>query len=409
MTEKYKTSRLVGGVNSPVRAGLSVNAEPFLASSSEGPYLYDKKGNAYIDYICGFGPIIIGHQHPTIKHILENSDFFSTLGVCNPYEESLAQLVQSANSNIDKVRFTNSGGEAVNTAVKIAKGYTQRSRILKFVGQYHGAVDSVLGYLSPSQSIKTGIDPKTSDQLVCVPFNDTKALEDAFSHNSFAAVIIEVISGNMGFIRASNPFIAKLQSLCDTHQCLLIVDEIMTGFRVGLGGTCKLYNLKPDLITYGKVVGGGFPIGAIAGPEKLMNTLSPVGPIYQAGTFSGHPISMACGVAVLEFLHTQPVFEHFDHYLKTLSTELNSIFKQKGVPFCMDHQGGMFGFYFQDRYPESYADITKECEGLFNQFYHHMRSNKILLPPSHLEAIFMTFAHDTKCLEKTLEAAQSAF
>ena len=173
------------------------------------------------------------------------------------------------------------------------RGYTQRSSVLKFIGQYHGAVDSVLGYLSPSSSIKTGIDPKTSNQLFCVPFNDIEALETIFSQNSFAAVIIEIISGNMGFIRASMPFISKLKSLCEKHQCILIVDEIMTGFRVSPGGTCELYNLKPDLITYGKIIGGGFPIGAVAGPKELMNTLSPMGPIYQAGTFSGHPISMA--------------------------------------------------------------------------------------------------------------------
>ena len=170
-----------------------------------------------------------------------------------------------------------------------------------------------------------------------------------------------------------------------------------------------MYNLKPDLITYGKIIGGGFPIGAVAGPTELMNTLSPMGPIYQAGTFSGHPISMASGITVLEFLKTQAVFNHFNHYLENLSKGLKSIFKQKGIPFCMDHEGGMFGFYFQDQYPKNYDEITKECEALFKIFYHHMRKHNILLPPSHLEALFMTYAHNEECLEKTLEAADSAF
>lgn len=406
MTKKYNTSLLVGGVNSPVRAGISVNADRFIASKAHGPFLYDQNNTPFLDYICGFGPILLGHQHPNIQAIIAASETFSALGVCNEHEEPLARLIQKANPTIEKVRMTNSGGEAVNAAIRIAKATTKRTKIIKFSGQYHGAVESVLGYTMPSQSIDTGIDPNVSEQLSCLPFNDIAQLESAFKTQPPAAVIIEVISGNMGFIRAEVPFIQKLQQLCSIHQTTLIVDEVMTGFRVHPKGACALYELVPDLITYGKVIGGGLPVGAIAGPIRLMDLLSPIGPVYQAGTFSGHPLAMACGIATLQAVFETPLIESCHQYLTVLAQELTDIFKQKGIPFCIDYQGGQFGLYFQAQYPKSFQDIEPESITLFTKFYHHMRKHRILLPPSHLEALFITGAHDDQCIEMTIEAAR---
>ncbi|MAH61666.1 MAG: aspartate aminotransferase family protein [Legionellales bacterium] len=406
MTKKYKTSLLVGGVNSPVRAGISVNADRFIASKAQGPFLFDQSGTPFLDYICGFGPILLGHQHPSIQATIADTKAFSALGVCNEFEEPLAHLIQKANPTIEKVRMTNSGGEAVNAAIRIAKAATKRTQIIKFSGQYHGAVESVLGYVMPSQSIDTGIDPNVSEQLSCLTFNDIAQLESAFKIAPPAAVIIEVISGNMGFIRAEPAFIQKLQQLCKTHQTMLIVDEVMTGFRVHPKGACALYDLVPDLITYGKIIGGGLPVGAVAGPTRLMDLLSPIGPVYQAGTFSGHPLAMACGVTTLNTVFETPLIESCHQYLTVLARELIDLFKQKGMPFCIDYQGGQFGFYFQAHYPKSFQDIEPESITLFTQFYHHMRKHHILLPPSHLEALFITGAHDDQCLEMTIEAAR---
>lgn len=412
MSKSKASHHLVGGVNSPVRACKSVHAEPFLASHAEGPYLYDNKNKAYVDYVCGFGPILLGHQNPEIKTILRNAVDMSALGVNNVHEEKLASLIAKANKKIEKVRFTNSGGEAVNIAVKLAKSQTQRPMILKFVGQYHGAVDSVLGYEQPAESIRSGIDPSTSQQLLCIPFNDIAALDHTFETlgDSLAGVIIEIISGNMGFIRGSNKFLNRLSTLCSHYGTMLIVDEVMTGFRVNPCGATALYpDLSPDLWTYGKVIGGGLPVGAIAGPKEIMNLLSPVGPVYHAGTFAGHPLVMACGAHVLESVFNTRLINSCHDYLNKLLHGLERIFQEKGVPFSFDFQGGQFGLFFQDTYPRCYTEISKEAQERFNAFYQHMRKNGVLLPPSHLEALFISGAHDAASLNKTLEAASSAF
>lgn len=411
MNTLNSTSRLIGGVNSPVRTCASVAAEPFYASRAEGPYLYDKKNREYIDYICGFGPILVGHRSPELNQLLTQSLNYSALGVCHDAEEALAQSIHSFMPALEKIRFTNSGGEAAGVAIRLAKAYTQKSKIIKFIGQYHGAIDGVLGYSSTCTHATHGIDSATAKNLVCLPFNDLTTLTDYVSshHDSIAGIMIELISGNMGFVPGRQDFIQQVASLCQQYNIVFIADEVMTGFRVHESGASHLYGVKPDLTLLGKVIGGGFPVGAVGGHADIMNLLSPVGSVYHAGTFAGHPLTMQAGKLVLDAIKHEQLLDRCEMYIKTLCTELKSIFAAKGIPFCVDYRKAMFGFFFQHTCPESFSSIDADHATLFNQLYHHFRQHGILLPPSHLEAIFVSAAHNTACLEQTLEVAHSAF
>jgi glutamate-1-semialdehyde 2,1-aminomutase len=405
------SSRLIGGVNSPVRACQAVAANPFYAKKAEGAYLYDEKGDAYIDYICGFGPILLGHRAQKINQLLVDSANYSALGVCHAAEETLAQSIHAFMPAIEKIRFTNSGGEAAGVAVRLAKAYTQKTQIIKFVGQYHGAVDSVLGYTAQSSLDRHGIDASIANNLVCLPFNDAEALNTYVTqhHDKVAGIMVELISGNMGYVPGQQNFIDTIASLCKQFNIVFIADEVMTGFRVHEQGASFLYNVKPDLTLLGKVIGGGFPIGAVGGHADIMNLLSPVGEVYHAGTFAGHPLAMQAGNLVLNAIKTDKLLAKCEHYIATLCVGLKEIFNKKGIPFTVDHGKAMFGFFFQAEHPKQFSDITAEHSATFNQFYHHCRNLGVLLPPSAFEAIFVTGSHDQHCLNRTLEVAESAF
>ena len=404
-------NRLVGDVNSPVRACKAVNAEIFYASKSKGAFIYDKNNKAYVDYVCGFGPILIGHQHPAIKDLLIHAENLSALGVCHDAEIELANLIHDLMPHIEKIRFTNSGAEAAGTAVRLAKAHTKKSKIIKFIGQYHGATDTVLGYVQPGNISENGIDAHTASQLICVPFNDEAALEAVIEkhHDEIAGLMIELFSGNMGFVPASDQFIKKAKALCETHNIVFIADEVMTGFRVHARGASYLYNVTPDLTMLGKVIGGGFPIGAVGGRADIMNLLSPEGGVYHAGTFAGHPLCMQAGSIVLNMIKEGYVLSTCETYVSRLCQALTDLFKQKGIPFCSDHRQAMFGFFFQENYPKQFSDVHPSSQSYFETFYHHMRKNGILLPPAHLEALFVTCAHDDQTLDLTLKAANDAF
>lgn len=411
MTSLNLSSRLIGGVNSPVRACQAVAAAPFHANKAEGAYIFDENNKAYIDYICGFGPILLGHRAPQINQLLADSDNYSALGVCHAAEETLAQSIHSFMPALEKIRFTNSGGEAAGVAVRLAKAYTKKTQIIKFVGQYHGAVDSVLGYTTQSSLDRNGIDASITNNLVCLPFNDAEALNAYVSkhHDKIAGIMVELISGNMGFVPGQQHFIETIASLCKTFNIVFIADEVMTGFRVHEQGASHLYHVKPDLTLLGKVIGGGFPIGAVGGHADIMNLLSPVGEVYHAGTFAGHPLAMQAGNLVLNAIKNDHVLTKCENYVAALCGGLKDIFNTKGIPFVVDHRKAMFGFFFQSHHPLHFTDISDDHSTLFNQFYHHCREQGILLPPSAFEAIFVSASHDDQCLNQTLEIATSAF
>lgn len=405
------TTRLVGNVNSPVRTCQAVKANPFYASQSHGPYIYDQNNRPYIDYVCGFGPILLGHQDPQIKKLLSTATNLSTLGVCHATEERLAEQIHEFMPHIEKIRFTNSGAEAAGVAIRLAKAYSKKTKIIKFVGQYHGATDAVLGYTAPGTLEENGIDSHTASQLICLPFNDTDTLEATIQahHHEIAGVMMELFSGNMGFIPAQKSFVETAFKLCKQYDILFIADEVMTGFRVHPSGASHLYQISPDLTLLGKVIGGGFPIGAVGGKTEIMNQLSPVGNVYHAGTFAGHPLSIQAGSIVLQTIKTTNTLSRCEQYLSALSKGLSEIFKQKGLPFCIDHRQAMFGFFFQELYPTQYNDIQASSQSYYTTLYHHLRNHGILLPPAHLEAGFITQAHDDACLNKTLEVTKNAF
>ncbi len=404
-------NRLVGDVNSPVRSCQSVDATPFYADKSLGPYIYDQAGKRYVDYVCGFGPILLGHQNPMIEKLLNEAKNLSTLGVCQQSEIDLANRIHDFMPHIEKIRFTNSGAEAAGVAVRLAKAYTKKTKIIKFIGQYHGAADPVLGYVKPGNLADNGIDPNTASQLICLPFNDIDALTAVIhaQHDQIAGIMIELFSGNMGFVPANKAFITKAKKLCEEYNIVFIADEVMTGFRVHAKGASFLYDLTPDLTMLGKVIGGGFPIGAIGGKEDIMNLLSPVGQVYHAGTFAGHPLSMQAGIIALDAIKHKGILEHCEQYIKRLCHELSALFKQKGLPFSYAHKQAMFGIFFQEDMPQRFNDINTDCQSYFKTLYHAMRKQGVLLPPAHLEAMFVTHTHDEQCLTLTLEAAKNAF
>ena len=404
-------NRLVGEVNSPVRACKAVNAKPFYASKSEGPFIFDENNKSFVDYVCGFGPILVGHKHPAIDQLLQTADNLSALGVCHASEIKLANQIHAFMPHIEKIRFTNSGAEAAGTAVRLAKAYTNKTQIIKFIGQYHGATDSVLGYVQPGNLHDNGIDPHTASQLICVPFNDEKALESVIveHHENIAGLMIELFSGNMGFIPATKSFINKAKALCEQFNIVFIADEVMTGFRVHARGASHLYDVTPDLTMLGKVIGGGFPIGAVGGKAEIMNLLSPEGGVYHAGTFAGHPLCMQAGSIVLDMIQNQNLLDHCEQYIQTLCKELSAIFKAKGIPFCTDYRQAMFGFFFQSHYPGCFKEVEPSSQAYYEKFYHHMRNQGVLLPPAHLEALFVTHAHNDQCIDITLKAAKDAF
>jgi glutamate-1-semialdehyde 2,1-aminomutase len=406
-----------GGVNSPVRAFKSVGGEPFFTERAEGAYLWDVEGKRYIDYVGSWGPMIVGHNHPSVREAVERAVKKGlSFGTPCEAEVTMAETITRLIPSMDMVRMVNSGTEATMSAVRLARGATGRSKIVKFEGCYHGHGDSFLvkagsGALTFGVPTSPGVPKANADLTLTLPYNDIEAAKALFAEqgDEIAGLIIEPVAGNMNCIPPVDGYLTGLRELCTNHGVLLIFDEVMTGFRVALGGAQALYEVTPDLTTFGKIIGGGMPVGAYGGRRDLMEQIAPAGPIYQAGTLSGNPVAMAAGLAMLKLVQMPGFHEQLAARTRLLTDGLQSVADGEGVAFSTHRVGGMFGLFFSAQPVDSYAKAVA-CDGkAFNRFFHAMLECGVYLAPSAFEAGFMSSAHDDDVIAQTLDAARVAF
>ncbi len=408
---------LPGGVNSPVRAFKSVGGEPFFVKRADGPYLYDVDDNRYIDYVGSWGPMIVGHNHTAVRQAVKQA-IGNGLSFGAPCEaevtmaETLTRLVPSC----EMVRMVNSGTEATLSAIRLARGATGRSRIVKFEGCYHGHGDSFLvkagsGMLTLGVPTSPGVPAGLSELTLTLPYNDVEAATALFAEQGehIAGLIIEPVVGNANCIPPREGYLQHLRALCTQYGTVLIFDEVMTGFRVALGGAQAHYGVTPDLTTFGKIIGGGMPVGAYGGRRELMSQISPAGPIYQAGTLSGNPVAMAAGLAMLELVQEPGFHDRLSASAARLCAGLEAAAADAGVTVTTTQVGAMFGLFFTDQKVETYAQATACDITAFNTFFHAMLERGVFLAPSAYEAGFLSSAHDDSIIEATLEAAREAF
>jgi glutamate-1-semialdehyde 2,1-aminomutase len=406
-----------GGVDSPVRAFGAVGGTPPFIDRGEGPYLWDADGRRYIDYVGSWGPLIVGHAHPEVLAAVQRAAARGlSFGAPTAAEVELAEQVCRLMPAIEQLRFVNSGTEATMSAIRLARGFTGRSKIVKFEGCYHGHADALLvkagsGALTFGQPSSAGVPPETAADTMVLPYNGSSAAEQTFARegSKIAAVIVEPVAGNMNLVAPDPAFLNTLRVLCTRHGALLIFDEVMTGFRVARGGAQALYHITPDLVTLGKVIGGGMPVGAFGGRRDVMAQIAPLGPVYQAGTLSGNPIAMAAGLATLKLIQADGFYDHLAYIAKRLTDGLAEAARQAGVPFSAQAVGGMFGLYFRDTPPRSYAEVMECDTTAFGRFFHAMLDEGIYLAPSAYEAGFVSAAHREADIDATVEAAQRAF
>jgi glutamate-1-semialdehyde 2,1-aminomutase len=406
-----------GGVNSPVRAFKSVGGEPFFAKSAQGAYLTDVDGNRYIDYIGSWGPMIAGHAHPrvldAVARVMRDGLSF---GVPNPLEVTMAETITRLVPSCEMVRMVNSGTEATLSAIRLARGATGRERIIKFEGCYHGHGDSFLvkagsGMLTLGVPDSPGVPKALADLTLTLPYNDFDAATQMFDEHGeeIAGLIIEPIVGNANCILPREGYLQHLRGLCSKHGAVLIFDEVMTGFRVALGGAQQRYGVTPDLSTFGKIIGGGMPVGAYGGRADLMRQIAPSGPIYQAGTLSGNPVAMAAGLATLELIQADGFYQSLEARTHQLCDGLEQAARAAGVAVTTNRSCAMFGLFFTDKQVETYADAVACDTQAFNRFFHGMRTRGVYLAPSAYEAGFLSAAHGDAEIKLTIEAAHEAF
>ena len=410
-----------GGVNSPVRAFRAVGGTPRFIRRAEGAYMWDVEGTRYIDYIGSWGPMILGHGHPAVLDAVRQAagDGFS-FGAPTEAEAELAEAIIRHVPSVQQVRLVSSGTEAAMSALRLARGATGRAKIIKFEGCYHGHADALLvkagsGLATFGFPTSAGVPPEVVQHTLVLEYNDVAQLEEAFSlHGAeLACVMIEPICGNMNFVRASVPFMTRLRELCTQHGALLVFDEVMTGFRVALGGAQSVYaklipGFKPDMSVFGKVIGGGMPLAAFGGSRDVMAQLAPLGPVYQAGTLSGNPVATACGLATLREISKPGFFDALAASTRTLVDGLAAAARQAGVPLVVDSEGGMFGFFFADSLPQNYRVVMATDKERFNRFFHAMLDRGVYLAPALYEAGFVSAAHSTGDIAATVSAASEA-
>lgn len=407
-----------GGVNSPVRAFRGVGGEPIFFNRAAGPYVWSADGDRYIDYVGSWGPAVLGHAAPAvIRAVQETAAAGLSFGAPTPIETDVARLVCKLVPSIELVRMVSSGTEATMSAIRLARGYTGRDKILKFEGCYHGHSDSLLvkagsGLLTFGVPTSPGVPAAFAENTLTVGFNDIAQVRDVFArHGSeLACVIVEPIAGNMNCIPPAPGFLESLREECTRHGAVLIFDEVMTGFRVALGGAQALYGIEPDLTTLGKIVGGGMPVGAFGGKRHIMQHISPLGPVYQAGTLSGNPVAMAAGLATLSALEEPGFHERLLAGTERLVDGLRAAAHDAGVPLATNHVCGMFGFFFTDAPTvSSYAEATRCDIEAFKRFFHAMLAERVYLAPSAFEAGFISIAHGADEIDATIAAARRAF
>ncbi|MBF39882.1 glutamate-1-semialdehyde 2,1-aminomutase [Idiomarina sp. UBA4520] len=407
-----------GGVNSPVRAFSGVGGTPIFFESAEGAYMFDADGKRYIDYVGSWGPMILGHNHPAVlEATLAAAKRGLSFGTPTEIEITMAETIRKIVPSIEKVRMVNSGTEATMTAIRLARGYTGRDKILKFEGNYHGHADSLLvkagsGALTLGVPNSPGIPEDLAKHTLTVNYNDIDSVKEAFKEfgDDIACIIVEPVAGNMNCIPPVPGFLEGLRDVCDEYGSVLIFDEVMTGFRVAPGGAQERYGITPDLTTLGKVIGGGMPVGAFGGKKEVMDYIAPVGPVYQAGTLSGNPVAMSAGLAALQQLSTPGLYDQLYQRVDALVDGLQERANRAGVPMTTNRAGSMFGFFFTEE-PEvtSYAQATQCNMEHFKAFYHAMLNEGVYLAPSAFEGGFMSAAHTEDDIEKTLQAAEKAF
>ena len=403
-----------GGVNSPVRAFKSVGGEPVFIERAKGAYVWDADGKQYIDYVGSWGPMILGHAHPeVIQAVQETAEKGLSFGAPTELETQLARKICELIPGIDKIRMVSSGTEATMSALRLARGFTGRDKIVKFEGCYHGHSDSLLvkagsGALTFGVPTSPGVPASVAEHTLTVPFNDLEQVEALFAQlgEEIAAVIVEPVAGNMNLIPPRAGFLEGLRSVCDQYGSVLIFDEVMTGFRVSLGGAQEFYGVTPDMTCFGKVIGGGMPVGAFGGRADIMNHLSPEGPVYQAGTLSGNPVAMAAGLKTLELISAPHFFENLTVKVKSLLLGLKGVAKSAGVPMAAQGVGGMFGLFFTEaEHVHSFEESMASDSERFNRFFHAMLDKGIYLAPSSFEAGFVSSAHSENDIADTIELA----
>ncbi len=410
-------SLMPGGVNSPVRAFKSVGGEPFFVERAEGAHLFDADGNRYIDYVGSWGPMIVGHNHPKVlEAVIDAAKRGLSFGTPNPLEVTMAERITQLIPSCEMVRMVNSGTEATLSAIRLARGATGRARIVKFEGCYHGHGDSFLvkagsGALTFGVPTSPGVPKALADLTLTLPYNDFDAATALFDEcgGDIAGLIIEPVVGNANCLPPREGYLQHLRALCTRHGALLIFDEVMTGFRVALGGAQARYGVTPDLSTFGKIIGGGMPVGAYGGRRELMQQIAPAGPIYQAGTLSGNPVAMAAGLAMLDLVAEPGFHERLEATTHVLCDGLEAAARDAGVPFTTQRVGGMFGMFFSAEPVDTFAGAVACDSAAFNRFFHAMLDRGVFLAPSAFEAGFVSSAHTPEVVEATLDAARAAF
>lgn len=411
--ELFNKAKLLmpGGVNSPVRAFKNINGNPIFFDRAEGAYLFDADGNKYIDYIGSWGPMIMGHSHPAIVNaIKEQAERGTSYGAPTSLESDVASLIIQCIPSIEKIRMVNSGTEATMSAIRLARGFTNKDKIIKFEGCYHGHVDSLL--IKAGSGVSTfglpdspGIPKDLAKHTVTCKYNDIEGFLAIFNsiRNDLAAVIVEPIAGNMGFVPGNHEFLEILRECTQSNGSLLIFDEVMSGFRVSLGGAQEIFNIEPDLTALGKVIGGGLPVGAFGGKAKIMNYLAPEGPVYQAGTLSGNPLAMAAGSTLLKLLIKDNPYQMLEMQAKKLLSGIKKVMDDNQVPFSTNQIGGMFGFFFSTNLPQNINDVSETCDKTFSTFLNACIKNGIYFAPSKYEAGFISTQHAEDEIDKTIK------
>ena len=414
--ELYKEAKLhmPGGVNSPVRAFKNINGNPIFFKKAKGPYLIDADNNKYIDYIGSWGPMILGHSNPKIiKAVSRQLELGTSYGAPTSIESDTAKLIKKCFPSIQKIRMVNSGTEATMSAVRLARGYTNKTKIIKFDGCYHGHVDSLL--IKAGSGVSTfglpdspGIPNELAKKTLSCEFNNKDSFLKIFNKvkNDLAAVIVEPIAGNMGFVPGDKSFLKLLRKKTSENNSLLIFDEVMTGFRVSLGGAQELYGIKPDLTTLGKVIGGGLPVGAFGGRKKVMDCLAPNGPVYQAGTLSGNPLAMAAGSTLIKLLIDKNPYKDLEIKAKNLLEGMKEIFDRYDIPFSTNQIGGMFGFFFSEELPSNLVDVENTNDKQFKKFLNKCIDNGIYFAPSKFEAGFISTKHTKTEISNTIKIVE---
>jgi glutamate-1-semialdehyde 2,1-aminomutase len=408
---------LVGGVNSPVRAFKSVGGSPLFIKKAKGAYIYDADNNKYIDYVGSYGPAILGHAHPEVNEAITRAlDNGSCYGASSELETELAKLVQMAFPSVEMIRFVNSGTEAVMSAIRLARGFTNRNKIIKFSGCYHGHSDFLLaqagsGLMTYGLPGSAGVTEATVKDTLIAPYNHIQALKDIFEQfpEEIAAVIIEPVVGNMGVVLPDPEYLKELRTLTEQYNTLLIFDEVMTGFRQNFGGVQAVYNIKPDITCLGKIIGGGMPVGAYGGRKEIMEMVAPLGPVYQAGTLSGNPIAMSAGIVTLNKLKNNQVYTHLNKTTEKLADGIRNLAEKAGQEVQVSVYGSMITPFFNNIPVTDYASAMNCQTEKFSRFFWLLIENGIFPPPSQFEAWFVSAAHTDEDINRTLEVFEKAF